>query len=89
MLTSTISETKNHLSKLLERVQNGETLVILDRRKPVARVERISPITSSPHLAPPKSAGAPTDALSLPIGGRKGKSTGALASLLEERAGGL
>jgi prevent-host-death family protein len=38
MKTATISEAKNHLSELLARVQRGETVLILDRDKPVARI---------------------------------------------------
>ncbi len=38
MNTATISHTKNHLSAMLLRVQNGETIVILDRERPVARL---------------------------------------------------
>ncbi len=36
--TATISYTKNHLSALLEQVKRGETVTILDRTKPVARM---------------------------------------------------
>lgn len=35
---STISETKNNLSALLDRVRAGETITILDRDRPVARL---------------------------------------------------
>lgn len=35
---ATISYTKNHLSALLEQVKRGETVTILDRTKPVARM---------------------------------------------------
>ena len=38
MKTATISEAKNHLSELLARVKQGETVLILDRDKPVARI---------------------------------------------------
>jgi prevent-host-death family protein len=38
MKTATISEAKNHLSELLARVKRGETVLILDRDKPVARI---------------------------------------------------
>ncbi len=90
MLTSTISETKDHLSELLEKVKNGEVLVILDRKTPVARVERIPGMpASNPHLIPPKIRGTSLQALNLPIGGKKGAVSGALATLLEEREGGL
>jgi prevent-host-death family protein len=36
---ATISEAKNSLSALLDRVRNGETVVITDRSRPVARLE--------------------------------------------------
>lgn len=39
MKSVTITETKNHLSALLDRVRAGETILILDRGLPVARLE--------------------------------------------------
>lgn len=36
-----ISEVKNNLSKLLEAVKRGETILVLDRDTPVARIEPI------------------------------------------------
>jgi prevent-host-death family protein len=39
---ATISETKNNLSALIRRVRNGETILILDRDTPVARLTPIS-----------------------------------------------
>jgi prevent-host-death family protein len=39
--TATISEAKNHLSELLSRVKRGETVLILERDRPVARLEPI------------------------------------------------
>ena len=38
MKQATISYTKNNLSKLLERVKRGETVTMLDRTRPVARL---------------------------------------------------
>lgn len=43
MKTATISETKNNLSALLDRVRAGETVLILDRETPVARLEPVGP----------------------------------------------
>jgi len=43
MKTATISETKNNLSALLDRVRAGETVLILDRETPVARLEPVRP----------------------------------------------
>lgn len=39
MRTATITETKNNLSALLDIVKGGETILILDRGRPVARLE--------------------------------------------------
>jgi prevent-host-death family protein len=39
MRTTTITEAKNGLSALLDRVRGGETVLILDRGVPVARLE--------------------------------------------------
>jgi prevent-host-death family protein len=43
MRKATITETKNSLSALLDRVQHGETVLITDRSRPIARLE---PVTS-------------------------------------------
>lgn len=42
MKTATITEAKNGLSALIDRVKGGETVVILDRGVPVARLEPMS-----------------------------------------------
>jgi antitoxin (DNA-binding transcriptional repressor) of toxin-antitoxin stability system len=39
MIRATISETKNKLSSLLEKVREGETVFILDRDTPIAKIE--------------------------------------------------
>lgn len=39
MLVATVSEAKNGLSALLDRVRAGESVLILDRGIPVARLE--------------------------------------------------
>lgn len=41
MKTATVSEVKNRLSELLLRVRRGESVVILDRETPIARIEPI------------------------------------------------
>ena len=45
MKTATISQTKNGLSALLDRVRHGETILITDRSRPIARIE---PVALSP-----------------------------------------
>jgi prevent-host-death family protein len=39
MKRATVTEAKNHLSSLLDRVKAGETVLITDRGVPVARLE--------------------------------------------------
>lgn len=41
MKTATITQAKNGLSALLDRVRNGERILILDRGVPVARLEPV------------------------------------------------
>ncbi len=41
MKRATISETKNHLSALIDRVRHGDTVLIVDRDQPVARLEPV------------------------------------------------
>ena len=38
MKTATLTETKNNLSALIDRVRNGESILVLDRGRPVARI---------------------------------------------------
>ncbi len=41
MEKATISQLKNHLSAYIKRVRAGQTVLIVDRDEPVARLERI------------------------------------------------
>jgi prevent-host-death family protein len=41
MKTVTVTEAKNHLSSLIDRVRAGESITILDRGTPVARLEPV------------------------------------------------
>jgi prevent-host-death family protein len=43
MKTATITEVKNGLSALIDRVRAGETIVVTDRGIPVARIEPAVP----------------------------------------------
>lgn len=88
MIHSTISETKNRLSELLARVRKGETLIIMDRKTPVARVEAVPLDRSHPLLSSPAKEWEPRGVLSLPIG-EAVKDTASLAeAVVEEREGG-
>ena len=52
MKTATITEVKNGLSAVIDRVRAGETVVVTDRGIPVARIE---PMTSGTDAAPRRS----------------------------------
>lgn len=41
MKTATLTDTKNNLSAFVDQVQHGETILILDRGRPVARLEAV------------------------------------------------
>ncbi len=41
MKIANISTTKNNLSKLLDEVRNGESILIVDRDTPIARIEPV------------------------------------------------
>jgi antitoxin (DNA-binding transcriptional repressor) of toxin-antitoxin stability system len=43
MQKATISQLKNRLSEYLRKVRSGETILVMDRDEPVARIERIEP----------------------------------------------
>ena len=43
MTTASVTEAKNNLSKLLKKVKHGESVLILDRNVPVARLEPLPP----------------------------------------------
>jgi len=49
MKVATISQTKNGLSALLDRVRQGDTILITDRSRPVARLE---PVASAEDAGP-------------------------------------
>jgi prevent-host-death family protein len=71
MLTVSVSEAKSKLSAILERVQHGETVLILRRGRPVARLEPVratSDVTDEARTARLEQSGvirrasAPADA---------------------------
>ena len=53
MKTATLTETKNNLSALIDQVKHGETILILDRGRPVARIESAvqGPVDAEGRLA--------------------------------------
>jgi prevent-host-death family protein len=51
MQTVTITESKNQFSALIDRVRQGETILILDRKVPVARLGPAQPIPADGDAA--------------------------------------
>jgi prevent-host-death family protein len=60
MVVATITEAKNKLSALLDQVRNGESVLIVDRGVPVARLESVIDVDtdSDGRLARLERAGA-------------------------------
>jgi len=88
MIKTTISDTKNRLSELLARVRSGETLIILDRKTPVARVERVEHTSNNPHIEPAVRGWNPKKILELPILAARRGTNSLVEAVREERAGG-
>ena len=96
MRTTTITEAKNGLSALIDRVRAGESIVILDRGTPVARLE---PVTSDPDasgrikrleragLVRAGTAAPPLDLIRTPAPGLVVGASAVQAVLDERRAG--
>ena len=96
MKTASISEAKNSLSALIDRVRKGESVVITDRNRPVARLaplEAGTPESDASRLADLERRGilrralkAPMRTLPPPVRLPPGASV--LEALLEERRNG-
>lgn len=97
MIVATITEAKNRLSALIDHVRGGESVLIMDRGIPVARLESAITLDTDAQgrLARLERAGTvrvartppATHVLSgRPAGARGGAS--AVAALLEERRSG-
>ena len=96
MIRATVSEVKNGLSAFLRRVKTGESVLVLDRKTPVACIVPVSHVREAhdtdARLARLEAAGivarerpgSPLDALGQPLGA----SANVLDALLEERRDG-
>ncbi len=95
MKTATISEAKNNLSALLDRVRAGETVLILDRETPVARLEPIRSATEAGQEARlgkleregkiRRGSGAPSPMVLRSLPARPASGADLLKALLDER----
>ena len=99
MKKASITETKNRLSALLDLVRHGETVLIMDRGRPVARLEPVQQGTgggeTAGRLARLERAGiirqsplVNADKLLLQPPPKAKRGASALRALLEERAQG-
>jgi len=88
MKTATISETKNKLSELLAAVRAGESLTILDRKRPIATIEAVREVSDNPHVNASEDSWEPGKLLSLPIAESAGGDTGLIEAVAEERESG-
>lgn len=100
MITANISKTKNELSRYLDAVRAGETVLILDRKTPVARIEpvnRSGEFGNAARLAELEAQGRisrgpavdkkwPTSLQT--VEGVDARHVGAVEALIEERASG-
>lgn len=93
MLTASISEAKNKLSALLDRVRAGETILILDRGSPVAQLgppdelsddERLARLERAGIIRPGRGRRVPLEELAQPLAPGE-QPAGVLEALLEER----
>lgn len=96
MRKASITQTKNQLSALLDRVRHGESVLIMDRGRPVARLEpamaeggggddegRLARLERAGIIRRPASAQTEKLLLEPPPKAKRGAS--ALRALLEER----
>ena len=84
MVAVNIASFKAHLGKFLRRVRQGEEVVVLDRKTPVARLvpyEEKSPA----KVAVRKPLGEPSEIGKLSFAPLKGKRVDTLSVLLEDR----
>ena len=90
MKRARVSDLKNQLSRYLDYVRNGETVLVLDRKVPVAELRPLSERAPGGRLAALERKGViqrgsgrlPPGFLKRALGGRR---AGVLEALLEER----
>ena len=94
MKKASISEAKNQLSALVDRVKSGASVLIVDRGRPVARLEPVGVLSGSADqrvagliragIVRPRRAPLPEDFFERPLP-RPAGGVSALQALLEER----
>jgi antitoxin (DNA-binding transcriptional repressor) of toxin-antitoxin stability system len=87
MVLSSIAETQTHLGELLHKVLAGETLIILDKKTPIARVERYADAPVPKTYLPLKNWST-EEILSLPIAKATREEADLSRAVIQERASG-
>jgi antitoxin (DNA-binding transcriptional repressor) of toxin-antitoxin stability system len=70
MKRASISELKNQLSAYLQRVRAGQTVIVYDRDRPIARIDRVAVEDDDDRIAQLQRAGIitpPSEPLSLDL----------------------
>lgn len=96
MLVATVTEAKNRLSALIDHVKGGESVLIVDRGTPVARLESaVAAADPEGRIARLRRAGAvraarkpPSKAILSTPPAHSLRGASAVSALLEERRGG-
>jgi len=99
MLKANISKTKNELSRYLDAVRGGETVLILDRNRPIAQIQplsgdvgagsaRLDELEASGLISRPKAAAESWPRRLQPPAGEAGTTVGSIEALKEERDSG-
>lgn len=99
MITANISKTKNELSRYLDAVRGGETVVILDRNRPIAQIQplsletgsasaRLSELEAGGLITRPKKANRTWLKDLQALDGGSSNAVGSVDALLEERDSG-
>lgn len=99
MITANISKTKNELSRYLDAVRGGETVVILDRNRPIAQIQplssetgavsaRLSELEAGGLVTRPKSSGRAWLKGLQATDNTRAEAVGSVDALIEERDSG-
>jgi antitoxin (DNA-binding transcriptional repressor) of toxin-antitoxin stability system len=99
MITANISKTKNELSRYLDAVRGGETVLILDRNRPIAQIQpltakvgagsaRLDELEAGGLISRPKGSTASWLRKLKAPASESGEVVGSVEALLEERDSG-
>lgn len=99
MITANISKTKNELSRYLDAVRGGETVLILDRNQPIAQIQplsgrhqvssaRLDELSAKGLVSRPQALARSWPAGLLAVVGDAKTGLGSVDALLEERDSG-